>query len=113
MSTSPNPEVGDLRISVTAAPGPPVLEVVGEVDAHTCSRLKAALDELLAPGERGPDIVIDMAGVTFLDSSGLRVLLGAAKEAEDLGGHVRLRAPSDGVVRLLEITGLAERFLSD
>jgi anti-anti-sigma factor len=54
-----------------------------------------------------------MTGVTFLDSSGLRVLIGAYKEAEERGGRLRLRSPSDGVVRLLEITGLADRFIAE
>ena len=112
MSTPQNPDVGDLQIT-PSEDDRTLLTIVGEVDAHTCGRLKAALDELLGATEGEPDVVVDMTAVTFLDSSGLRVLIGAYKEAEERGGRLRLRSPSDGVVRLLEITGLADRFMAE
>jgi anti-anti-sigma factor len=107
-----NPDVGDLQIT-PSDDDRSLLTITGEVDAHTCGRLKAALDELLGSAGDAPDLVVDMTGVTFLDSSGLRVLIGAYKEAEERGGRLRLRSPSDGVVRLLEITGLADRFIAE
>ena len=56
------------------------------------------------------DIVIDLTGVTFLDSSGLRVLVRSRQDVIDAGGRFRLRGATDVVERVLQITGLADTF---
>jgi anti-anti-sigma factor len=48
--------------------------------------------------------------VTFIDSSGLRSLLGASRRAAERSGKVVLRSPSPSVQRLLEITGTTAQF---
>ena len=85
------------------------LEVVGEIDAHTSGQFEEALSAMIGSG--AVNVVIDMAGVTFIDSSGLRVLIQAHKNVAERGGKVRLESPSGTTLRLLEITGLSERFL--
>ncbi|MGK2948473.1 MAG: STAS domain-containing protein [Acidimicrobiales bacterium] len=87
--------------STTVVEGdPPVVEVAGEVDLATAGELAAALEPLLATGD-GP-IVLDVGGVTFIDSSGLAVLAQAAAS----GRTLVLRRPSKIVVRVIETTGL-------
>lgn len=81
------------------------LVLVGEIDAHTAPELAAHLDPL--PGASG-DVVVDLAGVTFIDSSGLRVLVEAHHRSSESGRRLALRSPSPAVVRLLEISGLAD-----
>ncbi len=62
----------------------------------------------------GPDpVVIDLAAVEFIDSSGLRSLLAASRRADGRGTHVVLRNPSSGVSRLLSITGTTDQFVVD
>ena len=51
-------------------------------------------------------VTLDMAGVEFVDSSGLRVLIEAHQEAERAGGSLTLTHPSATVTRLLEISGV-------
>lgn len=77
--------------------------LVGEVDAHTAAVLVGVWG--VPPSGRG-DLVADMAGVTFVDSSGLRAILELSERAHGMGRRLVLRAPSVAVVRLLEITGL-------
>jgi len=55
-------------------------------------------------------IEIDLAGVTFIDSSGLRVLLALAETVTASGGAVVIRNPSRPVSRLLRITELESTF---
>jgi anti-anti-sigma factor len=81
--------------------------VAGEIDASTAPALDDALSHL--PIGDGP-VVLDLSGVSFIDSSGLRVLISLAGRARDEGRSVALRDPSPTVARLLEITGLAEMF---
>lgn len=84
-----------------------VLAVSGELDLSTFGKLQAAIDE-----HSGPDLVIDLAGVTFIDSVGLRTLLKARERfGED---SLLLVAPNGPVLTLLELTKLTESFsLSD
>lgn len=89
------------EFSATVVDGdPPVVEVAGEIDLATAGELGAALEPLLASGD-GP-VVIDVGGVSFIDSSGLAVLAHAAAS----GRPVVLRHPSKIVVRVIETTGL-------
>ena len=81
--------------------------VVGEIDASTAPTLDGALADL--PDGDGP-VVLDLGDVSFIDSSGLRVLIALATRASDVGRTVTLDRPSPTVARLLEITGLAEMF---
>ena len=76
------------------------LRVAGEIDAHTAPRLAAALDA------SGSSIRLDLSGVEFVDSSGLRVLIDAHQRLDEAGGALRLVSPSDPVRRLLEISGV-------
>lgn len=76
----------------------------GEVDAHTAPELAAHLDPL--PGDAGTDVVLDLGGVDFIDSSGLRVLVEANRTATEADRRLVLRSPSPAVQRLLEISGL-------
>jgi anti-sigma B factor antagonist len=76
----------------------------GDIDADTAPRL----DEAIQMGHVSADgcLVVDLAGVDFIDSSGLSVLLEARRRADEHGGSLMLRHPSIAVRRLIEITRL-------
>lgn len=80
--------------------------IVGELDAATSPELAAVIDPLVATD--APSVVVNLADVTFMDSSGLRTLVRAANEAKATGGSLVLARASGAVVRLLEVTGLVE-----
>lgn len=79
--------------------------LTGDLDPATAPRLQAAIDDH-ADGAQA--IVLDLAGVSFLDSSGLRVLVAANEALRGRGIALTLRSPSDNVRRLLDLTGLGE-----
>lgn len=82
-----------------------LLEVAGELDPHTAAELSTALDPLI---ERDDllRVVLDLGGVGFIDSSGLRVILSVDEALRSRGAQLTLRSPSDAVRRLFEITDL-------
>lgn len=82
-----------------------VIAVDGEIDLAT----SPDLDSLIA-GLTTAEIVLQLAGVTFMGSSGLASLLRASRKAEELGGQLVIRAPSRQVRDLLEMTRLTDRF---
>ena len=85
-----------------------VVQVTGELDAFTAPDLATLCNEMCQLGVR--DAVLDLRGTTFLDSSGLRVLVGAHDLFTRNGGELHLENPDANVQRLLEITGLNAYF---
>jgi len=79
-----------------------VVRVSGELDMATSSELESQLETTNA-GER---VVIDLTECTFLDSTGIRVLLTGASRSESAGGTLELIAPDERVRRVLEIAGV-------
>ena len=77
------------------------LVLVGEIDAHTAPALAEAIGE-----SAHRHLVLDMAGVEFLDSSGLRVLIEAHQTARAEDRILQLANPSPAVSRLLKISGI-------
>jgi anti-sigma B factor antagonist len=82
----------------------------GDIDVAGGPVLEAVLLEQEGRADGDGSIVIDLTEVTFIDSSGLRSLLGASRRAGERSGTVVLRSPSTSVRRLLEITGTTTQF---
>lgn len=102
---------GDLVLHVQRRTGSTLLLIDGELDAATAPDLADLCRCVHAHGDR--DVVIDLTATSFLDSSGLRALVGARRLFGDGGGSLRLAHPSEPVMRLLEITGLRDYFAID
>lgn len=80
----------------------------GSLDIATSPTLRAALMEAADRNEH--EIIVDLAHLEFLDSTGLGALIGAHKRAAEHGGSVRLVAQEGQILRLLRITGLLDVF---
>jgi anti-sigma B factor antagonist len=80
-----------------------VLAVAGELDIGTVERLRLAVGRHLRPGVL---VTLDLAEVTFCDSTGLAALVGIYKRLAATGGRLVLRAPIPRVLNLLTVTGL-------
>jgi anti-sigma B factor antagonist len=89
-------------------PGVAVLAASGEIDVATAPELHDRLGKLL---QGSPELlVVDLADVSFIDSTGLGVLVGAVRDVRAGGGDLRLVVTQPQIIRLLEITGLDEVF---
>ena len=84
--------------------GRTVVELTGELDLFTAPVLREELQRVSDAGAHR--VVVVMSGVTFMDSSGLGVLVGAVKRAVAGGGGLCLAGARDRMVRMLHITGL-------
>ncbi|HLI15766.1 MAG TPA: STAS domain-containing protein [Acidimicrobiales bacterium] len=94
-----------LTVSVARDRGVPVVTAIGEVDVSTAPLLR---DGLLGVPADEPLVVVDLSEVTFLDSTGISVLVAARKRA--LGASVRLVVTRPQIAKVLEVTGLASQF---
>lgn len=91
---------------VIASSDADVFVLSGEVDAHTAPQFAAQFEPLPAGVDEA--VTIDMAEVTFMDSSGLRVLIELNRRAGEAGIALIVRAPSRAVARIIEISGLSD-----
>ena len=80
----------------------------GELDVASSPRLLEAVAELGEAGSLDGPVVIDMAGVGFMDSSGLRALLDCERWCRDAGRGFALGRPTDSVRRVLELVDLLD-----
>ncbi|OEJ21195.1 anti-anti-sigma factor [Streptomyces agglomeratus] len=81
-----------------------VIALSGEFDITTAPAVRARALELIAAGH--PDLVADLSGVTFCDSSGLGALVGIWRCARDADGSLTLATIPDRLDRLLSLTGM-------
>jgi anti-sigma B factor antagonist len=80
----------------------------GEVDVYTAPKLKAKLIETIEDG--CANIVVDLEGVSFIDSSGLGVLVSALRRARERDGAVRIVCTRENILKIFRITGLDKVF---
>jgi anti-sigma B factor antagonist len=93
-----------LGLDVQRVAGLPVLLVNGEIDIYTAPLFKQAVVGLVSEGAK--DVVIDLSGVTFMDSSGFGTLLGATRRLRPTGGGLHLASPNSTIQRMLRLTRL-------
>ena len=95
-------------LEIVALPGPQTtLSLAGELDPATAPQIEARIAELAADPAVS-SVVIDLSGITFLDSSGLRVLVAGNEVLTNRTSELILRNPSRNIRRVLEVTGLTD-----
>jgi anti-anti-sigma factor len=99
-------DAGVLRVELSPRDNATLVIVHGDIDAHSRLALQAPLYELSLEHR----ILVDMAGVGFMDSSGLHVLLAQRMRMGEAGGSIYICNPSNAVRRLIETTGLTDIF---
>jgi anti-sigma B factor antagonist len=93
-----------LAIERSDAPDHVLLTATGEIDLASVGQLESAINASL---DRGVDLlIIDLVGVTFLDSTGLRSLMATHAQLETAGGRLALVAAAGPVMRLFDVTGI-------
>lgn len=78
----------------------------GEIDYATAPRLRGSIMEALTTEPAPTAIVVDMAGVTFVDSIGLGTVVVGYRICRQVGVKLAVRNPSEFVARLLEVSGV-------
>lgn len=96
-----------MNLSTSECHGRAVVALRGELGETDAASVAAALTGVAA---RTPEIIVDLAGLEFIDSSGLAALALARVQARQAGGDLLLAAPRDQVLRVLGVIRLAEVF---
>jgi anti-sigma B factor antagonist len=83
------------------------LEVSGEVDVSCADELRDALEECLAEGPTS--LEVGLSGTSYIDSTGIGVVVGAAVHASEANASFAVVAPQRNVARVLTLLGVDER----
>ena len=87
------------------------LPLEGEIDLHRSPRVERSLASMI---KNKPDhLVVDLSGVTFIDSSGMAVLIRALQNIQEYGGKLSLRGLNEKVRPIFEIARLDQVFVID
>lgn len=97
-------ERSDFEVAVESSDDLTVVHVRGELDLATTPELDEAIGDAVGSGR----LVLDLTECTFVDSSAIRALLGAARAQRQAGGTSSLVAVDPGVLRALEIAGVEQ-----
>lgn len=82
--------------------------MAGEIDLHSAPQVRNNINTRLGEGQT--QIAMDLAGVEFIDSSGLAALISGQKKAAEASGSLVLISPTEPVQRALSVTGLDKIF---
>ena len=88
-----------------------VLSLNGEIDLHVSSDVDLLLTSLIA--KRPKQVVVDLSGVTFIDSTGLAVLIHALQNVQEYGGRLLLFGVNDDVRPIFTMARLDQVFVID
>jgi anti-sigma B factor antagonist len=97
---------GNLRIEVSREQDRVVLSLDGELDLASAPLLESSGEDALRDGSAA--LVLDLRGLEFIDSTGLRIILALDKRCGELGQTFALVRGSQQVERLMSITRVAE-----
>jgi anti-sigma B factor antagonist len=96
--------MSDLSISVESFKRVDLVTLAGRVDSNSASQLDSTLKSLLENGRY--KIVLELSGVSYLSSAGLRAMVSAVRESKKHRGDVRLANVSGRVDEVLKLAGL-------
>jgi anti-sigma B factor antagonist len=97
-------ELAPFNISVRAGYGAVVLDIDGEFDMDEVATFRSCVDEIITSSDCA--VVVDLAGVTFIDSSAISALLNAGRCLAGEGRELRLQHLSAPIARIFELAGL-------
>ncbi|MCF3944654.1 STAS domain-containing protein [Oceanobacillus alkalisoli] len=96
----------NLEITLTEEGNQSIIALAGEIDAYTVTNLKETFDSVTK--KEGQEVIVDLEHVTYMDSTGLGVFIGALKSTKESDSELKLVNIQDRVYRLFQITGLDE-----
>jgi anti-sigma B factor antagonist len=100
---------GEFSTEITRVLERAVVRVHGDVDLLTAPRLQRELADLI-DGQGNLSVIVDLSGVTFLDSTGIHALIDARERMLRHGGDLILSSPTPSTLRTLEVCGLDKVF---
>lgn len=100
-----------LQWSIVSSEHETVVALVGEIDLATADAVNQAIAQAMEG--RPARLAVDVSGVSFLDSTGIRCFVIAARKGSEMGCKVVVRNPTAAILRVFEICGVDEFLLEN
>ena len=84
-----------------------LVKVEGELDHHIAEKMKGLVDDKMR-STNAVNVIFDFSGLSFMDSSGLGVIMGRYKKVRTLGGRIIVFGVNAAVMRIMEMSGLSK-----
>ena len=81
------------------------ISLAGEVDHHGAVGIRSDIDELIF-AKRPKKLVLNLSAISFMDSSGLGLIMGRYSLMRDFGGTLTLKDPTSAVMKILNLAGM-------
>ena len=78
----------------------------GELDEHSATYVKSKIDELIAENSEVKSVVFNFSRLSFMDSTGIGVLLGRYKKIKKMKKDAFIQSPSVSISKILQISGI-------
>ncbi len=77
----------------------------GEIDHHQVAPVRESIDEKIST-DNPKELVLDFTDISFMDSSGIGLIMGRYKKMRELGGCITIKNPSPNTYRVLKLAGM-------
>lgn len=84
-----------------------VIQISGEIDHHTAKELRTKTETALLQMS-GKNIIFGFQEVSFMDSSGIGVMIGRYKQIQGLGGRIAIACPNEKITEIIRLSGLSQ-----
>ena len=94
-----------MKVDIRSEKGMAIAVLKGEIDHHSAKSAREQLDSFIINMQ--PDVLaMDMSGITFMDSSGIGLVMGRHKLMTELGGKCRVASPPAYILKVLRLSGI-------
>ncbi len=94
-----------MKIKIKSENGTAIVVLSGEIDHHTAKNLRSELDKFVITMQ--PEVLaIDFSNITFMDSSGIGLIIGRYKLLKECGGQLEIHSPQPYIRRVLKLSGI-------
>ena len=94
-----------MKVDIKNDKGRAVALISGEIDHHNASAARSEIDHYIVTA-LPKELAIDLGGITFMDSSGIGLILGRSKLMKECGGRLEIRNAQPYIKRVLKLAGI-------
>lgn len=94
-----------MTIDIKSAGGHVVAVLYGEIDHHNAQEIRTQLDNYIITVQP-PELTIDFSNITFMDSSGIGLIMGRSRLMREWGGNLEIRNPQPYIRRVMKLAGM-------
>ncbi len=94
-----------MNIDIKSVNGHAIAVLNGEIDHHNAQEIRSQLDKYILTVQP-PELIIDFGNITFMDSSGIGLIMGRSRLMHKFGGNLEICNPQPYIRRVLKLAGM-------